>query len=200
MATVETKRYTAEEFWEWWAQSGKPGTRYELDRGVIVEVPPPGELHGIVCCLIAYLLGQYLFQRGKGFACTNDTGLLVGRNPDTVRGPDVMVFDETLSIDDASPKFSTRVPKLIVEVISPTDRVGNTLKRIHQYFERGVPLVWLVDPEIRLVTVHRPGQEPTPIEEDGEVSADDVLPGCKFRVAEFFRLPGESNGNDGAAN
>ncbi|MGF1581728.1 MAG: Uma2 family endonuclease [Gemmataceae bacterium] len=103
MATVETKRHTAEEFWEWWTQPGEPGTRYELDRGVIVQVPPLGGLHGIVCAFIVYLLGQYLLQRGVGGASSNDTGLLVGRDLDTVRGPDVMVVDESISIDDQVP-------------------------------------------------------------------------------------------------
>ena len=52
---------------------------FELERGEIVEMPSPGELHGVVCFLIVHLLGKYLFQRLRGYLCTNDTGLLVAR-------------------------------------------------------------------------------------------------------------------------
>ncbi|MGF1581727.1 MAG: hypothetical protein ACFCD0_20550 [Gemmataceae bacterium] len=85
-----------------------------------------------------------------------------------------------------------------MEVLSPTDRVGNTLRCIHESFDRGVPVVWLVDPEIRLVTGHRPGQQPVPAEKDDEVSAEDELSGCRFRVAEFFRFLGNTTAGEGS--
>src|SRR5438552_1692602 len=105
MVATLTKAMTADEFWEWASLPGNAGTIFELDRGRIIEMPPPGELHGVICGLIAHLLWNYLFQRGKGHVTTNDTGLLVQEDPDTLRGPDVMLFLESRPLDKLNPKY-----------------------------------------------------------------------------------------------
>jgi Uma2 family endonuclease len=192
MATVQTKLLTVDEFYKWASRPENQDKLYELDEGRVVEMPPAGEYHGAICFLIAYLLGKYVFQRGKGYICTNDTGLLVKRRPGTVRGPDIMLFDENRPLRKLSRKFADRIPKLVVEVLSPSDQMTKVMRRISQFLKRGVPLVWLVDPEERAVTVYRPGQVHYVLREEEEVTGEDVLPGLRYRVAEFFALPGQS--------
>jgi Uma2 family endonuclease len=191
MATVATKPMTVAEFYEWTTRVQNNGKLYELDEGMVVEMPTPGEFHGAICFLIAYLLGTYVFQRGKGYICTNDTGLLVKRRPGTVRGPDIMLFDEKLPLRKLSRKFSVRLPKLVVEVLSPSDQMARINRRISQFLQRGVPLIWLVDPETRTVTVYRPGKDFKILSETDEITGEDVLPKMRFHVAEFFALPGQ---------
>ena len=192
MPTTQTKILSADEFYEWATRSENQGKVYELDEGELVEMPPPGELHGVVCWLIVYLLSKYVFDRGKGHVCTNDTGLLVKRRPGTVRGPDIMLFDENRPLKKMSRKFVDRIPKLIVEVLSPRDKLTQVNRRISQFLKRGVPLVWLVDPEEQAVTVYRPGQAHYVVRGTEEITGEDVLPGLRFRVADFFALPGQS--------
>jgi Uma2 family endonuclease len=194
MATVGTELLTAEEFFDWATRPENQDKLYELEEGRVVEVPPPGELHGTLCGLIAHLLWNYVFQQGKGYVCSNDTGLLVRRGPDTLRGPDVMLFDESRQLDDLSRRFTDRVPKLVVEVLSPNDPQGKVNRRIGQYLKRGVPLVWLVDPEVRIVTVYRPGKEFFTVEETDELTGEEVLPGLRMRVGDLFTLPGQPKG------
>jgi Uma2 family endonuclease len=193
MATAETRLLTAEEFWEWLTQRQDDGL-YELERGEIVAMPSPGELHGAVCWLISFILGGYVFQRNRGYLCSNDTGLIVERNPDTVRGPDLMLFDETKQLDDLNRKFAQQIPRLVVEVLSPTDQTTRTNRRIGQYLRMGVPLVWLVDPEVRSVSLYRPDKYPVVLDESEELVAEDVLPGFKCRVSQLFQLPGTTHG------
>jgi Uma2 family endonuclease len=190
MATVETARMTAEEFWEWCGRPENQGKRAELVRGEIVEMPPPGELHGILCWWIGYLLGMYVVRRGRGALATNDTGLIVEEGPDTVRAPDVILFGESRALDKLSRRHSTRLPELVVEVLSPTDRWTRVLRRVDQYQARGVPLVWVVDDEERSVTVFRPKEHPQLVEEDGELTGNGVLEDFRLPLAELFRLPG----------
>ena len=195
MATVETQLLTAEEFWAWASRPENEEKFFELDQGKVVPMPPPGELHGALCGLIAYLLWKFVFQRGRGgYVCGNDTGLLVQRGPDTVRGPDVMLFDEPTQLEGLSRKFTERVPKLIVEVLSPNDTQGKTNRRISQYLKRGVPLVWLVDPEVRIVTVYQPGQGFYTVEEGDELTGETVLPQLRLPVTELFTLPETAQG------
>jgi Uma2 family endonuclease len=191
VATAPTKLLSAEEFYEWSSRAGKRDKLYELDEGKVIEVPPAGEYHGVLCAFIVHLLWGYVIRRGKGYVCSNDTGLLIKRKPGTVRGPDIMLFDESPPLRKFSRKFAERIPKLVVEVLSQSDQMAKVNRRISQLLMRGVPLVWLVDPETRTVTVYRPGKDLQVVPETGELTGEDVLQKLRFRVAEFFALPGQ---------
>lgn len=186
---------TAEEFYDWACLPENADRKWELDDGVPVEVegpdmPPPGELHGVICWVVAFVLGKYLYQRGAGYLCTNDSGLLVRRRPDAVRGPDIMLFLAGKSADRLNRGWADQVPPLVVEVFSPSDRPGKLNRRITQYLKRGVPLVWVVYPEEQTVEVRRPGAEPVSLEGTDPLTFPDVLPGFACTVSDLFALPG----------
>lgn len=189
MANPSTSPMTARQFVQWSAQADRVERRFELEQGEIVETPPPGELHGVVCWLIARIIGNYLFERGTGYLCTNDTGLLVSENPDTVRAPDLMLFLARKSLDGMGSGFVEAVPELVVEVFSPSDRIGKLNSRVKQYHDRGIPLVWVVFPEDRTVNVYRPGEFPKVLDETERLDGNGVLPDFGCDVAELFRLP-----------
>lgn len=189
MATVETKRLTAEEFWEWANRPENQDKLLELDRGEVVEVTRPAEFHGVLCAWIAHLLWRYALQRRRGCVCSNDTGLLVERDPDTLRGPDVMFLDEVLGLEQLSRKFTQRIPQLVIEVMSPNDRMTRLNRRIGQYLERGVGLVWLLDADVRSVTVYRRDRYPRVLDDSEELTGEDVLPDLRLAVSELFTLP-----------
>ena len=121
---------------------------------------------------------------------SNDTGLLVRKRPDTLRGPDIMYFAASKSLDDATDRYVKDVPQLVIEVISPGDRPGKTIKRVDQYLKRGIPMVWLVDPDDRIITIHRPKELPKVLDETDTVTGNGVLPSFKCPVADFFKMPG----------
>lgn len=50
----------------------------------------------------------------------------------------------------------TKPPLLCIEILSPEDTVSKTNKRIQEYLEFGVPVVWLVDPAEKTVWIYRP--------------------------------------------
>src|SRR5579862_7986819 len=105
MATVETKLMTAEEFYDW---SNRPENRdknCELERGEIVEMSRPGKRHGLTCGNTSRILGNFAVQRKKGYVCSNDTGVVVEREPDTVRGPDIMFFDDVDQLEQVEWKY-----------------------------------------------------------------------------------------------
>jgi Uma2 family endonuclease len=189
MSTVQTRQMTAEEFWEWASRPENQDTLYELENGEPIAMPPPAEFHGVVCSLIAFVLWKYIARRGKGYVCSNDTGLLIRRNPDTVRGPDLMLIEEPLRFDQLSRKFTERVPRLVVEVLSPHDQHTKTTRRVGQYLKRGIPLIWVVDPELRSVTICRADGFPQVVDETEELTGEEILPDFRCRVTEFFTGP-----------
>jgi Uma2 family endonuclease len=191
MATAKTKLLTVEEFYEWANRPENEDKRCELDEGKVIEMPPPSEFHGVLCAFIVHLLWKYVIERGKGYVCSNDTGLLIKRRPATVRGPDIMLFDENRPWHKLSRKFAERIPKLVVEVLSPSDQMAKVNRPISQFLKRGIPLVWLVDPDTRTVTVYRPGGDLQVVQESEELTGEDVLPKLRYTVAELFALPGQ---------
>jgi len=181
---------TAEEFWDWWCRPENQDHACELVDGEVVDVVPPRGPHGVICAWIAHLLWSVVVRSGRGYVCGNNTALLLQRDPDTVLGPDVMLFAESRTLDQLSRRFAQGVPRLTVEVLSPHDQAARVNLRVAQYLRRGVPLVWVMEPETRTVAVYRPGQIHQVLDDTEEVTGGDVLPEVRLPVAELFALPG----------
>ncbi len=193
MATAETKLLTAKEFFEWASRPENQGRLWELDKGEVVEMPPPSELHGIICAWVVHILWEYVLRQrdGKGRVTSNDAGLIVARDPDTVRAPDAMLFGESLRLDQLSRTYPADLPLLVVEVRSPNDSYPRMLRRANQYLARGVAMVWLVDPDERTIAVCQPRENPQILDETEELAGGETLPNFRRQVADFFSLPGQ---------
>jgi Uma2 family endonuclease len=193
MTTVTTKKLmTAEEFADWVQRPENQPRHFELVRGEVVEMSRPGERHCLICLNIGTTLNLYARQRRKGYALSNDPGILLERDPDTVRGPDVVYFEKGKKYGDLNPKFCEGVPTLAVEVLSPNDRIGKVTRRVAEFHKAGIPLVWVVDPEACDVTVYRTGRDAYAVEQNQELTGDDVLPDFRCPVADFFLINDES--------
>jgi Uma2 family endonuclease len=186
-----TAPMTAEEFCEWTQRPEHTNHWFELVRGEVIELPPPVKPHGVICLNVGCILGNYTFERGSGYVTCNDTGVILERDPDTVRGPDVALYEDASTFEELHPKYGEVPPRLAVEVLSPNDRANKVLRKINDYPRCGVGLVWVIDPESRTVTVHRPGQSQVEYGAEQELSGEDVLPNFRCRIVDFFRLPGD---------
>jgi Uma2 family endonuclease len=67
-------------------------------------------------------------------------------------------------------------PDLAVEVLSPGDRPGEVLAKVGDYLDAGARLVWVVDPERRLVRVYRADGTESILMERDTLDGEDVLP------------------------
>lgn len=190
MSTITAELLTAEEFFDFCGRPENEDRLLELEHGEVVELNRPGVRHGVVCGNVIGFLWDFARKRDRGYVAGNDAGLIVERGPDTVNGPDAFFYDEIAAYDELPVKYPERLPVLIVEVLSPSDRFSKVARRVTRFLARGVPLVWVVDPEGRDVTVYRAGQPVVVVEEDGELTGQDVLPDLRLRVAELFQLPG----------
>ena len=199
MSTVTAPaKMTAEEFAEWVQRPENADRWFELVRGEVIELPPPMKIHGRVCMRVGFLLEGYVCQRGFGYVTGNDSGVILERDPDTVRGPDVALYEDARNFEELHPKYGEVPPRLAVEVMSPSDRIGRVMDKVSDYLRNGVPLVWLVDPDMRNVTVCRPDRPPQVVKADQELVAEDVLPGFHCRVSDFFFVPGQPTASPGA--
>jgi Uma2 family endonuclease len=195
MATIPTTTMTASDFWDWVHSPENRDRHYELERGKVVEVSRPGEMHGVVCANVAWILGNYIRQRRKGYVCGNDTGIMWECDPDTVKGPDLVFYDKNQSFGELNPKWTEEVPTLAVEVRSPNDRMSKITRRVSQFLKWGVLLVWLIDPEDQTATIYRRDRPPEVLEVDQELTGDGILADFRCPVAELFYLPTGAKGS-----
>jgi Uma2 family endonuclease len=69
--------------------------------------------------------------------------------------PDVAVFHEW-----EPPDVPDRPPLVVVEILSPDDRISDVIEKFEEYRAWGVPHVWLVDPETRRIYSYEAGLKP----------------------------------------
>lgn len=183
MTTVAQQLLTAEEFSR--LPNPKDGSLQELIRGVIVTMPPPKGLHGICCSRVNRKIGNFVEAQNLGYTTSNDAGFILHRAPDTVRGPDV-AFYSFERVPEIPEGYFQVAPDLAAEVVSPDDSHSRLLEKTVLYLKHGVRIVWLVDPELRIVSVYRGIDQSRVLEETDTLSGEDVLPGFSCRVAELF--------------
>ncbi len=184
MATVSEKLLTWKEF----AALPEPrdGSRRELVRGAIIIMVLPGFRHGKVQGRIVSILDQFARPRRLG-QVLGETGVITERDPDSVRGPDVVYWSAARLPLDAEPEVWADVPPdLCVEVRSPDESGPKMKNKADEYLAAGVGVVWYVDPTARTVTIYRPGQPARVVAADDTLTGEDVLPGFACPVADFF--------------
>jgi Uma2 family endonuclease len=178
-----TRKLTAEQFARLPAYNHN---REELIRGTLTVLEPgPGYTHGSVAARIGYLLLAFVTPRRLG-AVVHRSGFVFERNPDTVCGPDVSFVDASrLPLPDDRP-YLDGAPDLAVEIWSPGNNKRDMAEHVALYLRTGSRLVWVVDPQRRTVTAHRPEHEQFVLSVDDQLTGEDVLPGFECRVADFF--------------
>jgi Uma2 family endonuclease len=75
---------------------------------------------------------------------------------------------------------------LAIEISSPSDKQEDSLGKIQDYLDAGVPLVWAVEPVFKTITVYRPDAEPQLFTVKQEITAEPHLPGFRAPVAAVF--------------
>lgn len=184
MSIVEKKPITAEEFFL--MPDPADGTFLELVRGEIVAMPGPGVEHGEVQGNVYFRIKQFLQTNNLGRVVT-ESGVLIERGPDTVRGPDVSYYSkERLPLDKRVVGYHDQPPDLCVEVVSPSNSLRQLKGKVKEYLFAGVRLVWIVDPEDRTVTVIIDPLESRTLEAGATLDGGDVLPGFTCKVADLF--------------
>ena len=165
------------------------GVRGELIRGVFCETMSAGTRHGKIVMKFGFLLGSVVFPRRLGTLVGSDSGVLLERDPDTVREPDIAYFStEKIPLDEDVPGYAEVVPDLVVEIVSPSDSWQEVQEKARMWLDFGVPLVWVGYPSRREVEVFSTGGVVFTLTEYDTLDGGDALPGFSCRVSEIFDI------------
>jgi Uma2 family endonuclease len=157
----------------------------ELIDGVLVE-KTAGAYESYLAALIASLLHAFVTQHKLGFVLGSDG--MSRLEPGKIRLPDAAFYSWSRFPDRRVPRtaYVDTAPDLAVEVISPSNTRQEMDRKLTDYFAGGARLVWYIDPNRREVVVYHSSTDQQVLEESDELDGDNVLPGFRLKLAEFF--------------
>lgn len=180
--TTQTKLITAKDLW----QMGAAGEKYELVKGKLVEMTPPGGTHGSTAVKLATLLQNFVDTHQLGEVMV-ESGFLLATNPDTVRGPDVsFLAKDKIPAEGLPDGYIHGAPNLAVEIVSPSDTASDIQAKVQDYLEYGVQLVWVVYPQQQVVIVHHPDGTAQTLDQNDTLRGETVLPNFSCQIADIF--------------
>jgi Uma2 family endonuclease len=181
-AVTPDHRFSLEEY----AALQEPeGVRSELVRGRLVREPGPGSRHGFVQAELARWIGDHVREGRVGFVVTG-SGVVLSRDPPTVRGPDVAYYSTDRVPGPLPEPFFDVPPDLAVEVVSPSDSATQLQAKVGDYLDAGVRMVWVVDPQGGTATSYRSRNRIRLLQADDVLAGEEVLPRLSIRVGDLF--------------
>jgi Uma2 family endonuclease len=92
---------------------------------------------------------------------------------DRFRVPDILVLAPGQKRER---RYQKTAPYIVIEILSPEDRVGELREKLDDYLAMDIPNIWVVDPDAHTLTVHHQREAHTftdrVITSDGAVSLD----------------------------
>ncbi|RPJ02748.1 MAG: Uma2 family endonuclease [Chloroflexi bacterium] len=99
--------------------------------------------------------------------------------------PDVAFISKARQPEPSHEAHNPNAPDLAVEVLSPSDDPGDLRIKVTNYLAAGT-VVWVVDPDKKVVEIHAPGKRADRLGMKETISGGDVLPGFALAVKEVF--------------
>jgi Uma2 family endonuclease len=159
----------------------------ELVDGILVE-KAMGYEESVLAIAIATLLTGHVRPRKLGIVAGE--GGMIKFSQGLVRIPDVSFVARSRLPGGKIPRqpIPKLVPSLAVEVLSKSNTDREMSRKLEDYFEAGVELVWFVDPPTRSIKVYTSPNKFTVLKGVQSLHGGAVLPGFKVKVAELFSV------------
>jgi Uma2 family endonuclease len=126
-------------------------------------------------------------ETGRGRAAVGDVAIYTRRDPDSVRGADVVYISHERYARRSDLTWLDVTPELLVEVFSSDGRWSELSRKAQEYLTAGALSVWLVHPQKREITVHRPAAEPVTFGIGDTLRDEEILPGFSLSLSDLFQ-------------
>ncbi len=147
---------------------------------------PTGYRHGDVEGNIYLALKNFVRQHKLGKVMVGEVGIYTGRDPDTIRGADVLYISHERYAKVQSSSFLDVAPELVVEVLSPGDRWSQVMQKLEEYFNIGVLMVWIADPDTQNIYSYRSLTNVSHFSAGQQLLGDEILSGFETPIDELF--------------
>ena len=137
------------------------GERAELIDGQIYDMAPPGRIHQELVQQLSRTIGNYIADH-KGTCKVYPAPFAVFLNQDdkTYVEPDISVICDNGKLDD---RGCNGAPDWVIEIVSPSSKRMDYLRKMNLYLMAGVREYWIVDPIRESVIVYRQDDDGVPV-------------------------------------
>lgn len=175
---------------EQWLDLPFDGTERCLVRGELREHPTTwrNKRHSRAEARIARFLDEWNDSQPspRGLIVSGEAGFRLSRDPDTVVGIDVAYVSAEVEERSVTSNLFEGPPVLAVEILSPSDTQERIEERVRLFRDAGVPLVWLVDPALKTVTILQADEPPRMVNATQQIQDLPLLPGLALPVSRIF--------------
>jgi Uma2 family endonuclease len=183
MSPVTPRLLTAEDLW----RLPDNGKRLVLVRGEVIKTMPPGGQHGMIALELGTRLRLWA-RSGPGGCVGVESGFILARAPDTVRGPDVFSVRAERIPPSGIPEFYWEIaPDVAVEIVSPGESAADVREKVRDYLAAGTALVWVIYPCTQEIIVHTPDGLARTYSRHEVLAHFDILPEFSCAIAELFQ-------------
>lgn len=126
------------------------GNRYEVIHGELLVSPAPRPTHAYLVDRLDRILDAYSDRERVGRASSGNSAFVT---TDSEVIPDIVVRQTPVPPPERWDDLPT--PILVVEVLSPSTKRADLVKKRAFYIESGIPEYWIVDGEARSIRVVR---------------------------------------------
>lgn len=165
----------------------KENRHCELVEGTLVE-KAVGFEEARVAGQLTTLINVFLVANDRGI-CVGDGGMMQIA-PGLVRIPDVSFISWGRLPGGESPKepVPDLAPDLAVEVLSEGNTPAEMRRKVGEYFDAGVRLVWLIDPRKRTAHVYTSPTDSVEVRADQALDGGEILPGFSVGLGDLLDL------------
>jgi Uma2 family endonuclease len=162
------------------------GQHYEIIAGELVVTPSPSWNHQRVLGEIYRLVDDFARQSGEGKVVFAPFDVVLG--PHDIVEPDLVFMASAQGSVPGEQHFFRGAPQLLVEVISPSSRQADNVKKLALYARAGVLEYWIADPAQRALIINvLEGETYTPIQPDADGwYSSRALRGLRVNALDIF--------------
>lgn len=162
--------------------------RYELVKGVLIELMVASDEHEETVILSGLAVGNYVYPNRLGKVYGSNRGYVTGpHSPATSRMPDVsFVSNARLGQPELEGMLYNGAPDLSVEILSDSNTPAEIAQKIEEYLNAGGKAVWVIDIDARTLTVHTAGAPAVTLTDADTVDGGNYLPGFTRAVADML--------------
>ncbi|MCR5232782.1 MAG: Uma2 family endonuclease [Lachnospiraceae bacterium] len=128
------------------------GKHMELIEGTAYNMAPPSPGHQQIAFAIARKIADYIDEnRGECTVYPAPFGVFLSEEDNTYLEPDISVICDRSKISE---RGCEGAPDWVIEVVSPSSKSMDYLRKLYQYKQKGIRLYWIVDPLSGYISVY----------------------------------------------
>ncbi|QSV54885.1 MAG: Uma2 family endonuclease [Dolichospermum sp. UKL201] len=146
--------------------------------GSLILKPLLGGISSNINAGLTAQLANWNDDKSQGVVFGSDVGFILPNG--AIRSPSaawIKLEKWNNLTEEEKEKFPPLCPDFVIELLSPSDSLKTTQKKMKEYIDNGVRLGLLINRKSRQLEIHRPGKDIEVLESPATVSGEDVLKG-----------------------